>query len=175
MKPATQPTLPKRGRPRSYDRQILESLPTNLKAEGCTRTQMDDLRSSRIMVHVGDKCDEETQRLVLGTNVQSLRAGTAKTSKGFPTMAREAMRWTDKAGVDISETVSVIANARREAFSYADIRAHFRNLRLGKREGDEQSLALAIRRTVLEYRQRFPLTTTEQVQAALERVNHHIE
>jgi len=157
----------KRGRPKGYERQFMDALPSYLRPEGGTRTKTDWAFMMPVQGPL-QKADTDTQRAILGCTADELKAGTHSWPRGFKTAAVEAGRYLKATGADAGTVLRVIADARKAGTPWADIAAHYRRLRLGDRKGNAWTLTKALARTLDEYRRRFPKTPPEQTRAAVE-------
>lgn len=164
---------PRRGRPRSW-RSVWAD---DARMRGLTP---DSCRSSRSrlnwtllvsVVGIARQHLDDDERLVLwGATEDELRRG-APWPKGWQLAAYEIGRLVDEHADDHTagaRFLGAAVDARRRGVSWRDIRAHFREQRLGKRSGDSVSLLLTLARAVDEYRSQYPATTRRQIVAAVE-------
>lgn len=161
----------KRGRPQGQARQWRDALPDGIRPDGGIRTQTDWCYMLAVMKALG-AVDAVTQRAVVGCTPAELEAGSHTLPKGFKTAAVEAGRYIAAGNVDAVSVVQVIANARRDGFSWPSIAAHFRRERLGDRRGTADGLMSALCRALNDYRRRFPAMPNDEIlQAATRFIN----
>lgn len=154
-------TKPKRGRPQSGARLALAQM-RHYSPEGGLRTKINWMHQLEFMRLVSGS-SVEIQRAILGCAV----AEVADFPKGWKTAAAEIGRFVSL--VDPSEheeIVNVVVEARNDGFSWSEIAAHFRKLRLGERPGNIESLVKALLRTATEYQQRFPKMSPDSLASA---------
>lgn len=164
----------KRGRPKGESRLYADKVDKALRTEGCTRTKVNAgyaliFFSALSSIDAGARFQD-----VMGCTQKDTQNGKAGYPTGYRTAAQAAGRYIadtdDQAGA-----VQVFANARVNGFSYADIAAHFRKLRIGEKDGNALSLYMALNRTIERYRRTFPKTTEQQIRGALNSLVQELE
>ena len=108
------------------------------------------------------KAGEEIQTRVFGFTWNDIKLGTHHFPPGFDTAATEIGRWLtscDESEEASSAAVEIVTAARGKGISWADIRDHFRKLRLGERQGNALSLYAHLARAYDDYIRNFPATT----------------
>ena len=157
------PEKPKRGRPRHPRYAFGESV-----GEGHFRTD----RHVRNAIHwgafIGGVMDAgpEYEIVILG----GTGANRPKLApRGLKAAATEAHRYAESLGTDeaLRSVVQQVADAKREGVPWGDITSHYRQLRLGARSGNPDSLMLLLARTLDDYQRRFPGTTREMQRQAV--------
>jgi len=157
----------KRGRPKGWQRQLMESMPASLQRDGGTRTKINMAFTMAVQWPWQD-ADPDTQRAIMGCTEAEIKAGTGHFPRGWHGAAVEAGRYMETTGADAAAVLGTLADARARDVPWADIAAHFRRLRLGDREGNAWTLTKSLARTLDEYRKRFPKTPPQQIRAAVE-------
>jgi hypothetical protein len=169
---------PKRGRPKSFARICADSS-GSINANGTLRTKL-NFQYAVTFLGLIIKAPEETQREIMGCTCADLHAGKydGKYPPGLMTLGYEAGRFLESINAtdeDKSNALKLVLNARRAGVSMHDIKAHFRKLRLGEREGSAYSLTLHLSRAFDEYMSRFPATTRQAQAAAVRNLLEVIE
>lgn len=154
-----------RGRPRGANSHYADTLRGALGAGHSDRYYVNMAFHGAAMRAVTD-AGPKAQEAIWGWTPDEILRETGNFPKGWLTTAFEVGRWI-KAGGDPAYAVEVLASMRQRGIAWSDIRACFRRLRLGEREGNAMSLLLALSRTIDEYRKTFPKTTDRQVIVAL--------
>lgn len=154
---------PKRGRPKSFQRIWAESsdkmgyMPDGIQS---TRGKINHMF---FVSFIGGlkTATPDIQFRVIGCHWQDVRNGTHNLPNGFPTTATEIGRWLanqpDEAEAAQAALLTV-ANARDENIPWRDIRAHFRTMRLGEREGNAVALTKHLAHAFDDYLRMFPGT-----------------
>jgi hypothetical protein len=88
--------------------------------------------------------------------------------RGFPSVAYELGRLVDEDPEYAVECLRAVVDARRRGICWRGCRAHVRNMRLGRREGNAVALTVALSRAVDAYQTQYPATTRQQIEAAVE-------
>ncbi len=153
---------PKRGRPKSWTGNFIDKLPRYLVREGCRRTQMSYGWES-VFTAMTIRADDAT-----------------KTCIGEVTKHRmakvEVARYMALPGAMSEEAVlETIKNALNTGVSWKAIRAHFRELRLGQRQGNALSLYAHLSAAYDEYILRFPATTQKQRIAGIQNLLESVD
>jgi hypothetical protein len=166
----------KRGRPKSWEREIADSLPSALRKHGCERTEMNSIYACKWMaIFTGLTPDE--QRDLCGSTSEEQVAGKAKPRR-WETAAVEIGRYLVAVGeteANEAEVVRIVRKARIEGIKWGIIGKHFRKLRLGKRQGNEHSLFACLARAFDDYCEMFPATTQEDKEEAIRRLLETVE
>lgn len=149
----------RRGRPKGLQAELIATLGAGLTAEGCNRTKMNDIYALKLIGALED-ADPSDFRAVMGHSEEEMMAG-CRFPKGYKTAANEIGRFMVMSGTPGKEVIRVVADARNGGATYARIAAHFRELRLGKRQGNVHALASAIIRAINEYQKHFAMTEDE--------------
>lgn len=162
---------PRRGRPRSWRRNLAEDLRRRgLSPEDC-RCERSRMNNAYRLTATGPALrllTAEEHTILFGATDDDLRrSGTFP--RGWDSAALELGRLLH--GIDADDDTArrfllIAVDARRDGISWRDIRSHFRKLRLGERCGNAVSLLLELSRTVDAYRSRFPATTDQMIAGA---------
>lgn len=86
--------------------------------------------------------------------------------KGMETASVQIVRWIETHGTK-EDALDIIADARGKGYTWTIIGKHFRNLRLGEREGNAMSFTSHLCRAFDDYIARFPATTTQAQVSAI--------
>lgn len=169
--PETVSEKPRRGRPRSWRRVWADDsrmggvVPDSCR---CTRSRVNWTLLVTVVGIAQRQLDDDERLVLWGATEDDLRRG-APWPRGWQLAAYEIGRLVDGYDdKDAAEFLRVAVDARRRGLSWRDIRAHFREQRLGRREGSAVSLLLILSRAVDEYRSQYPATTRRQIVAAVE-------
>jgi hypothetical protein len=159
-------------------RQILRA---GMPVEGCDRTRV-NWAYRVVAVGLFSDLPEDEQRAVWGCTAQDIRTGRGHFPPGWDTAAEEMGRLVEREGPDDEQEqayADIVVRARRDGRSWADIRSHFRQLRIGRRAGNADALLSELCRTIDEYRTRYPATAAADcvsaVQSLLDIVQTHLE
>lgn len=108
------------------------------------------------------RADSEKQMRIMNCTFDDVRAGNHSFPRGFNTAATEIGRWivthADTAEAEASSLV-IVADARTRGIPWREIRAHFRALRIGPRQGNALSLFRHLATAFDDYCRMFPETT----------------
>jgi hypothetical protein len=114
------------------------------------------------------KLSDERANEVFGFTYDDMRdARHPEKRKGMMTASVQIIRWIETHGTE-EGALDIIADARGNEFSWAIIGNHFRTLRLGKREGNAQSLTQAMTVAFDKFMARYPATNLKVQVAAIE-------
>lgn len=165
---------PRRGRPRSFIREVADNYDRMLGVSGCQRTKVNEAYRLRATGRAFDLPDDD-QRVLFGSTKAEIWSGKGpgKFPPGWQTAAEEIGRFLVSIDADddtAADYLRIVVQARREGLGWRRIRSHFRALRLGERCGAVQPLALELARAVDAYRSRFPATPPEILVAAARRL-----
>jgi hypothetical protein len=156
----------KRGRPKSFaclHAEGLERSGLGLLNAHSKRAKVDYAHRMAVLSAIR-KAGEETQTRVFGFTLNDVMLGTHYFPPGYDTAATEIGRWIathDALDEEKHAAIEIVTAARDEGISWADIRAHFRNLRLGEKQGNALSLFAHLARAYDEYIRNFPATTQD--------------
>lgn len=146
--------MAQRGRPRSITRIVADQV----GGEGCTRTLLNFYHGAALQGGIKE-LGEEAHARVFGTS-QSFPVGYKGTAAEFG-------RYIEMSGADPVEEARTFMQFFDGGSSWRSLRAYYRLLRLGIREGNGEILARAIHRTITDYRKNFPKITDDEVLRAL--------
>jgi hypothetical protein len=170
---------PKRGRPKSSARIYADFHDAAGRINPDIQTTRGKVNSALGSRFVGAwlKADEELQIRIMGFAGDALKSGTSPLPRGFTTAAIEITRWVETHDRETATqaALEIVAEARDKGLSWRDVKAHFRKLRLGEREGNAHSLTLHLSRAFDEYMSRFPATTRQAQAAAVRNLLEAIE
>jgi len=164
---------PRRGRPRSWKRNLAEDLrrrglsPSDCR---CERSQMNNAYRLSATGPALRLLTPEERTVLFGATDDELRRGCTF-PRGWDSAALELGRLLH--GIDADDEAArrfllIAVNARRDGVSWRAIRSHFRSLRLGERQGNAIALWIELSRTIDAYRSRFPATTDQMIVGAVE-------
>ena len=168
--PISEPVSEKRrrGRPRSYARTYadkLQDISSIHESCGSERGRTNTAYRLLCLGKVRRLLSVEELQTLLGFTWEELRDGIKPFPRGWDSAANEIGRFIadDETARDY---LLVAVNARRDGMPWRLIRSHFRNLRLGERQGNSLSLLTELARTVDDYCLRFPATTHQMITGA---------
>lgn len=154
---------PKRGRPKSFQRTFADELDSKGFSSPSIRTTRGKMNASFAGAFIGAwiRAAPDIQSRIMNCSSDAIKAGTHRFPRGFDTAATEIGRWIE-AQHDEDEAkeaaLLIVADARDEDIPWRQIRAHFRTMRLGEREGSAVSLFQHLARAFDDYRRMFPAT-----------------
>uniref|UniRef100_A0A7V4LDB5 Uncharacterized protein n=1 Tax=Desulfobacca acetoxidans TaxID=60893 RepID=A0A7V4LDB5_9BACT len=149
----------KRGRPKGIGRRYMEFMDPKVRIRGCERTKV-NFAYAMLGLDLFLK-DETIYRKVFGSTIQDAMAGEKRLPKGSLAALEQVGRLiTEMEATDDekNQIVDVVQDAVSRGCTWADIRAHFRRLRLGDHEGEAKGVERAVLRAVAEFRKSFPKT-----------------
>ncbi len=114
--------------------------------------------------------DEDRYPKIFGFTVQEVMSGEKCFPRGSHAAFEQIGRLIVEIGADADEKrqiMDVVQEAVENGCTWAEIKAHYRRLRLGNREGDVDGMKRAGLSAVAEYRKKFPKTSCETVAQAL--------
>jgi len=155
---------PKRGRPKGIQRTTLDSLPGAYAPDGCNRTQLNKAFAFEFAAIV-EAADAEDQRKVIGCTTSDIIAGAGRFPRGYQTCATEIGRYLQATGntaTNRQSVLDVVIDGLDRGFGWKNIRAHFRQQRLGDKGGNALSLLNALALALDNYVRNFPGTTKQQ-------------
>lgn len=176
--PETVSEKPRRGRPRSHARNVLEQELGTVIGGGTLRTRLAGVYWFRTVALVDQLLGDDDQRVLLGGASRDLRSGVAAPSRRAHGFAVEFGRWVAYLGLDdeldgdeIREHLVEVARLVREKqVTFSQAAAHYRKNRLGERAGTAFALAKHLARSLDAYLRKFPATPGREVEQAIERL-----
>lgn len=156
----------KRGRPKSFARELAEDSAFKGLGPQNAHSMRAKVDSAIRLAFIGPllKAADETNVRIMGCTWNDIKQGTHHFPPGFDTAATEIGRWLvsyDESAEAQARALEIVGDARDEGISWTDIRAHFRKLRLGERQGNALSLFTHLARAYDEYISNFPATTDQ--------------
>lgn len=155
---------PKRGRPKTHQGVWLDGLIKNNLGplEIHTRRGKMDYIYRLETLRAIQKMKPETQEIILGFPLDNVKNGTKPFPPGYDTAATEIGRFIESRNDNaeaVDAAMEILIDARTRGIPWRDIRAHFRKLRLGEKQGNALSLTMQLARALDDYTRKFPATT----------------
>ena len=157
----------KRGRPRTVQRQLVDLKSDSAFGSGSQRNRMNEQYATKFWHFVMDAPEEE-QIAVLGKRWNQCIHHFPKGSVTAATEIGRYMEWCCATKDNERTVYQQVVTARREGHAWTHIKGWYRQRRLGKKEGNAISLTLELCRTIDDYKRRFPCTTQQMMESAIQ-------
>jgi hypothetical protein len=147
----------------------MEFIDPKIRISGCGRTKV-NFAYAMLGLDIFLK-EEAVIKKVFGCSVEETMWGEKRLPRGAQAALEQIGRLITEIGASDEEKqqiVGVVEEAIGRGGSWAEIREHYRCLRLGNREGDAQRVKRAVLRALAEFRKTFPKTPEAAIVQGLE-------
>lgn len=158
---------PKRGRPRTRQRQLIEMMPEAGHGSASQRNRMNEKYALTFWGHVVDATEEE-QLALLGCRWNQCTYHFPKGSVTAATEIGRYMEWCCESKDNERMIFQQVLHMRQEGLEWKHIKGWYRERRLGKRRGNYRALTSILTRAIDDYKRQFAGTDYHMMVEALD-------